>query len=105
MLFAKPRLPVCVPCVCRGVTLDGVGQNMLGEMLMERRSELAAAKATAAAAAAAAVATAAAAKPKPKRPAAAEVIELLDSDSEEEPAPALKPSAKRQKVAAPEAAA
>ena len=69
------------------MTLDGVGCNMLGEMLMERRSELVAALET---------------KPATRKPiAAAEVVELLESDSEE-PSPAAKPRAKRPKVA-PEA--
>ena len=83
------------------MTLDGVGCNMLGEMLMERRSELVAALASAAAAAKASVAKQET-KPATRKPiAAAEVVELLESDSEE-PSPAAKPRAKRLKVA-PEA--
>ena len=99
LLLRKALLTLGLLCVRRGVTLEGEGENMLGKMLMERRSELAAENSAAAAVAAAAAAAAAkpAPKPAPKRPAAVEVIELLDSDSDE-PVPAHKPSAKRQKA-------
>lgn len=66
------------------MTPDGNGENKLGELLMERRAELAALEAAGAA-------------PKPTAAAAAVASEPATGAAEPSPA-ARKPSAKRQKV-------